>query len=50
MHPSQRKLKVVWCPINAEFVATHPNTNVKGYGQSPGEAVRNWQYWWNIPY
>ena len=49
-HPTKRKLKVVWTSENAEFTATHPNTNVKGYGPTPGAAVRNWKYWWNFPY
>jgi hypothetical protein len=50
MRPSEAKLKVVWQSDKQEFIATHPNTNVKGYGRSPGESVRNWEFWWNIPY
>lgn len=48
--PRERKLVVKWDKVKGAFVATHPNTNVKGGGDSPGEAVRNWQYWWNFPY
>lgn len=50
MSSSNAKLKVVFSKSIREFVATHPNTNVIGYGHTPGAAVRNWQYWWNIPY
>jgi len=44
------KLKVIWRPDRKEFWATHPNTNVTGQGQTPGEAIRDWQYWWAMPY
>ena len=48
LRASDAKLKVVW--TGEEFEATHPNTNVTGHGKTPGDAVRNWIYWWNFPY
>ena len=50
MRAEQVKLKVVWLPDTQQFEATHPNTNVTGHGPTPGEAIRNWQFWWNIAY
>jgi hypothetical protein len=50
MRAAQSKLKVVWLPDNQEFYVTHPNTNVTGFGKTPGAAIRNWLFWWNIPY
>jgi len=44
------KLKVQWCPAKQEFYCTHPNTNVWGHGSTPGAAILNWKYWWEIPY
>lgn len=50
MRAEQRKLQVKWRSDIGLFFCTHPNTNVTGQGQSPGAAIRDWQYWWNIPY
>lgn len=50
MRAEQVKLRVVWRAGEQEFYATHPNTNVTGHGPTPGDAIRDWQYWWNIPY
>lgn len=47
---NEAKLKIVFDVDRREFVATHPNTNVTGCGNTPGDAIRNWQYWWNAPY
>ena len=46
----RKKLKVQWCPAKRIYLCTHPQTNVCGEGTTPGEAIRNWQYWWTIPY
>lgn len=43
------KIIVKWSRESEAFIATHPNTNVKGYGLTPGDAVRNWQWWWAVP-
>lgn len=45
---SKNKLCVKW--NGQEFVCTHPNTNVTGHGSTISAAIKNWQYWWNIPY
>ena len=50
MRSSDAKLKVVWIAAEQKFFAAHPNTNVTGHGHTPGAAIRDWQYWWNIPY
>lgn len=50
MSSEKEKLKVVFDRSKREFVATHPHTNVTGYGSTPGAAIRNWQDWWNTPY
>lgn len=44
------KLTVVWDRHKREFVAYHSGTNVIGEGRTPGEAIRNWILWWEIPY
>lgn len=47
----RKKLIVKWDARKQEYVCTHPDTNVTGYSDtSPGDAVRNWQYWWQYPY
>lgn len=47
----RKKLIVKWDARKQEYVCTHPNTNVTGHSDtSPGDAVRNWQYWWKYPY
>ena len=44
-----KKLKVT--PMcTGMFMCKHPNCNVLGFGRTPGEAIRNWQFWYNIPY
>lgn len=47
---SQRKLVVKWRADQKRYECKHPHTNVVGHGGSPGAAIRNWKYWWEIPY
>lgn len=42
------KLRVKWDGF--QYVCYHRGTNVTGFGASPGAAIKNWQYWWNIPF
>lgn len=50
MRAQDRKLVVVWVKAEQRYLCTHPNTNVTGHGATPGDAIRDWQYWWDIPY
>ncbi len=50
MRAEERKLVVKWCGIAGAYCCTHPNTNVTGYGATPGAAIKDWQFWWSIPY
>lgn len=44
------KLRVVWWADRQKFHCSHRHCNVTGLGDTPGEAIRNWQFWYNIPY
>jgi hypothetical protein len=46
---NNRKLVVKWCKNQQRYEARHPQTNVTGEGATPGDAIRNWQYWWDCP-
>lgn len=44
------KLTVVWDKYAQCYVCYHSGTNVTGEGSTPGEAIRNWIFWWECPY
>lgn len=44
------KLVVKWDSLLQNYEATCGSTNVKGHGDTPGAAIRNWIYWWWSPY
>ena len=48
MFQKRSKLRVFWDGF--QYVAHHNNTNVLGLGPTPGAAIRDWQWWWNVPY
>lgn len=45
-----KKLVVRWQWNIQQFVCRHPHCNVVGFGRTPGEAIRNWIFWWEYPY
>ncbi len=47
---NNRKLVVKWRKDRQCYEARHPRTNVTGHGDSPGAAIRNWQWWWDVPF
>jgi hypothetical protein len=47
---SRDKLVVKWRSDQRRYEAKCRSTNVVGHGDSPGAAIRNWQYWWDIPF
>lgn len=44
------KLVIKWRSDQKRYEATCHLTNVVGRGATPGEALRAWKTWWEIPY
>lgn len=47
---SRDKLVVKWRAGQRRYEATCRSTNVVGHGATPGDAIRNWQWWWEVPF
>lgn len=47
---SRDKLSVRWRADQRRYEAWCRSTNVVGHGPTPGDAIRNWQFWWDIPF
>jgi len=44
------RIRVAWNKEAECFIATHPYTNVKGYSVTISKAIKDWQWWWEVPY
>lgn len=47
---SRDKLLVRWRADQRRYEATCRTTNVVGHGATPGDAIRDWQWWWAVPF